>query len=295
MKNYTLLISIILILYSCKPKKVNDAGNEKFCTELYSDSAQAEMLQEKAVATPEITGIAPHSSLWWHDIGFPFYITVSFLNGDTFQINEVRKYAKEWESASVKGWDGKPKIRIRFLPYDGTGGNDIRILFRPGGSSSYIGSDAKRIPANEPTMYFGWINQGQSEESIRAVVLHEFGHAMGLVHEHQHPGANIPWDSAKVYDYYERTQTPPWDKAKVDENIFKKYSYSTTNYSAYDINSIMHYSFPTSLTKDGSSAPWNKQLSATDKAFIKQIYRYEQCVYNETCCFDRRGRRVPCP
>ena len=296
MKSFNFLVFILLLVYSCTSKKKADLTNEKFCTELYTDSGQAELNDMNGFNTERTKAVALHSSLWWHDIGFPIYLTVIFLNGDTFQINKVRRYAKEWEVASAKGWnDRKPKIRLRFLPYDGTGGNDIRISFKPGGSASYVGSDAKRVPLSEPTMFLGWINNRESEESIRAVILHEFGHAMGLVHEHQHPGSNILWDSLKVYKYYHDTQTPPWDEAKVNDNIFKKYSYETTNYTAYDIHSIMHYSFPSSLTKDGSSAPWNTLLSESDKSFIKTIYRYEQCVYNDNCCFDRRGRRVLCP
>lgn len=298
-----ILIICISLLFSCKNNtgkttnsKISKLNSEKFCTELFTDSGTIEVAKEKAFVTEEIKGVAPHASLWWHSIEFPLSLTVRFLNGDTFQINRVRKYAKEWEDASVKGWnDGKPKIRLRFLPYDGTGGNDIRILFKPGGSASYIGSDAKRIDPNSPTMFFGWINPEESEESIRAVVLHEFGHALGLGHEHQHPGVNIPWDKEKVYAYYQRTQNPPWDRAKVDANIFNRYNYTNNNYSAYDTNSIMHYAIPASITIGGYSTPWNTKLSAIDKEFIKKIYPYRQCVLNETCCFDRRGRRILCP
>lgn len=284
------LIFICLVLYSCKTKQTVPLAEERFCTELYLDSTETKAF--------EIKGVAPHESLWFHSIEFPLSITVKFLNGSPFQINKVRQYAKQWEGASAKHPEGGNKIRIKFIPYDGTtSGNitDIRIIFRPGGSSSYIGSDAKKVNADSATMFFGWINEGEPEESIRQVVLHEFGHVLGLVHEHQSPLANIPWDKEKVYEYYRTTQNPPWDRAKVDANIFSRYSASSTNYSAYDIHSIMHYAIPSSLTVDGFSTPWNSELSPTDKGFIKKIYRYEPCIVNETCCFDQRGRRIPCP
>ena len=33
-------------------------------------------------------------------------------------------------------------------------------------------------------MSFGWLSQDLPEDQFRAVVLHEFGHALGLIHEH---------------------------------------------------------------------------------------------------------------
>ena len=210
------------------------------------------------------------------------------------------QYAWQWSQVSLPDFSdtGKRKIRFTFIPYQGsTSGNvaDVRILFKPGGSSSYIGSDARRIPQNEPTMYFGWINEDEPEENISQVVLHEFGHAVGLGHEHQHPGSNIPWDKVKVYEYYHSTQDPPWEREKVDANIFQKYSSTETNYSNYDTNSIMHYAIPDYLTIGDYSTPWNSQLSKLDKAFIKQVYPYHPCIVNETCCFDRHGKKTFCP
>ena len=32
----------------------------------------------------------------------------------------------------------------------------------------------------------------------RATVLHQFGHALGLEHEHQHPTAPLEWNQEKV-------------------------------------------------------------------------------------------------
>ena len=117
------------------------------------------------------------------------------------------------------------------------------------------------------------------------------------MHEHQSPAAHIPWDSAKVYEYYRLTQNPPWDRETVNRNIFAIYDGATTNYTAYDPHSIMHYAIPSSLTIGGYSTPWNPVLSTVDKDFIKRLYPYYICIINETenCCFDRRGQRVPCP
>ena len=51
---------------------------------------------------------------------------------------------------------------------------------------------------------------------------HEFGHALGMIHEHQNPAAQgeIPWDKPKVYAYYAQQG---WSKDDVDTNIFEVY------------------------------------------------------------------------
>jgi hypothetical protein len=53
-------------------------------------------------------------------------------------------------------------------------------------------------------MNYGWLLANTPDQEYSRVVLHEFGHALGAIHEHQHPAAGIPWDKPKVYEYYAR-------------------------------------------------------------------------------------------
>ncbi|SFN00471.1 Astacin (Peptidase family M12A) [Chryseobacterium oleae] len=288
----TLILPLVLLaMISCTDKK--SADKQRLCTELYTDDHPFMPMDIKAAVVKK--------SLWPHSVNFPLRITVKFLNGTDFQKNKVREYVKLWTQASADGveykFHEKKKINFRFIPYDvTTSGNnaDIRISFGNGGSSSYIGIDCKTIPQDQPTMFFGWINESEPEESIKQVVLHEFGHALGFIHEHQNPTANIPWNKPEVYDYYRRTQNPPWSKEKVDRNVFERYSTSSTNYTAYDSLSIMHYAIPSFLTNGGYSTPWNSDLSPTDISFVKQIYPYHPCYVNESCCYDKNGKKILC-
>ena len=51
---------------------------------------------------------------------------------------------------------------------------------------------------------------------------HEFGHAIGLAHEHQNPAGGIEWNEARVI---QDLSGPPnnWDEAQIRHNVLKKY------------------------------------------------------------------------
>lgn len=96
---------------------------------------------------------------------------------------------------------------------------EIRIAFEQGaGSWSYIGTDCLNIPKSKPTMNLGWLTPTTSHAETKRVVLHEFGHALGLAASNQSPTANIPWNKQATYDYYQKTSG--WTKQQVDTNLF---------------------------------------------------------------------------
>jgi len=108
---------------------------------------------------------------------------------------------------------------------------------------------------------------------MHRTVLHEFGHAIGLLHEHYSPLAGIPWNKELVYQELEKSQG--WDKMTVDVNLFQEYNLSYTHGTSYDRTSIMHYPVLARWTTNGYSVPWNNQLSAGDKAMIASLYPKE--------------------
>lgn len=194
-------------------------------------------------------------------------LRVKFLNGTTAQKTKVAEFAKQWEQYA--------NIKFEFVT---TGTSDIRVAFQwqgDRGSWSYIGTDCFNIAQDKPTMNFGWLNtDGSNTDEYSRTVLHEFGHTLGCIHEHQNPAASIPWDVPKVYAYY---QGPPnyWTKEDVDNNLFAKYSVSRTQYSQFDKYSIMLYSISDELTLGTWSVGHNKVLSVMDKSFIGVIYPKE--------------------
>jgi hypothetical protein len=140
----------------------------------------------------------------------------------------------------------------------------IRIQFNEmGGCSSQIGSQAKKIEdTNIATMQFSWFDVG--------TVLHEFGHALGLIHEHQNPkGKNIDWNKPALYAWGEKIG---WDRDKVDEQIIQRMDINSVNGSDYDPKSIMLYFYPPEVTKDNKGTSQNLVLSDTDKKTINDQY-----------------------
>jgi hypothetical protein len=188
-------------------------------------------------------------------------LRVRFLDNPPKRVREqIEKYAHQWEQFA--------NIKFSF-------GNDpnaeIRITCTPGkGSWSYLGTDALAISRSKPTMNYGWFTEQTEEKEFSRTTLHEFGHALGFIHEHMSPAGNIPWNRPAAYRYY--TSTQGWPKQQVDSQIFGKYAASQTNASAYDPTSIMHYPVPKELTTDGFEVGWNTALSENDKAFTRKLY-----------------------
>jgi len=191
-------------------------------------------------------------------------ITVSFLDGDPALQEKVKAAALKWTAP------GLANLRLQFRK-DNTD-TDVRISFKFSGSWSSVGTTCRQVPAPQPTMNYGWLDKNSTQAEIEEVVLHEFGHALGLIHEHQNPAGGIKWNKKKVI---EDLSGPPnnWDTETIAFNVFEPATKKETNFTGkMDVDSIMMYPFPASWTTDGFSTKTNGKLSATDKEFIHKQY-----------------------
>ena len=156
-------------------------------------------------------------------------------------------------------------INLKFVFVDSNQEAEIRISFKENGSYSYIGTDCLLFYnfIQDATMNFGWFDV--------ATVMHEFGHALGMIHEHQNPnGHEIQWNTEAVYEWAKRTQG--WDQQTTYHNIMQPYHIDSINGSVYDPKSIMLYFFPANLTINNKGTEENKILSFGDIIYLAYAY-----------------------
>lgn len=189
-------------------------------------------------------------------------LSVSFLDGSEAQKNLVKQYVPQWTTAQ-----GAP---VKFVFDNGSHGH-IRITFNGNGNWSNIGRQARDVRVPLPTMSLEDVRAGSSETVARLVILHEFGHALGLRHEHQHPASGIAWNEEIVYaDMAARG----WSRAKTKRNILDAFSvnYMCKGAQTFDPNSIMLYPIPSRWTVNGFSSAQNSQLTSADLACVHATY-----------------------
>jgi serralysin len=187
-------------------------------------------------------------------------LRVRFLGGDPEVQRRLQPFAHQWSDFA----------NIKFVFGDDPDA-EIRVAFADDGSWSCIGTDALTVPVGQATMNYGWLTPGTDDTEYSRAVIHEFGHALGCIHEHSSPAAGILWNKEAVYRYY---QGPPnnWNRADVDFNLFQRYSQSITQFTEFDRESIMLYPIPNDLTIGDFKVGWNTVLSPRDTEFIGTIY-----------------------
>ncbi len=199
-------------------------------------------------------------------------VTISFFDPASSGIagiaEEVMKIASKWTD----------DILLKFVrSRDNDPSADIRVSFQGRGQFfSLIGSQSKQ--GTTPSMNLGFRPGDPSwemPEERRRLILHEFGHALGLHHEHKHPSMGL--NMSRVIEFYS-PKLPGYGPAQIQQQFitlseseidprFKEFS------KVPDPDSIMMYEIPPGMSSafpQGLKGGYD--LSAKDREGIVKLY-----------------------
>ena len=235
-------------------------------------------------------------------------VVVAFRGGSDALYEKIAEAASGWLAFGNLALEFKDPATGAFhlwRPSDTEFFFDIRISFDQPGYWSLVGNDSVNAGITTPgeaSMNFGGYVQ-QLPADWAATVLHEFGHAFGLQHEHQHPAGacenEFRWDDDPGYvlkldsfgqaipngtkrpGIYTVLGHPPnrWSRAKVDHNLRQLPPSSAFSVSAFDKDSIMKYFFGAWMFHHGEQSACfsqrNLALSELDKQGFGEAYPRE--------------------
>ncbi|KAK8123190.1 hypothetical protein PG984_011860 [Apiospora sp. TS-2023a] len=187
------------------------------------------------------------------------YHRIRFLNGSRAEREFVKAVVKKHiNSLSVP-------IRFVFMPDSYRGPSTVRINFVDSGASfSRLGLCNVNPWGAEPTMTLNMLWPPEPAELERDV-LHEFGHALGLQHQHQHPDCRLKWNRSEL------KRRHGCDDSVLQTDIYDKFPcpFST----AYDPDSVMHYQVAVG-DAHGLTEPINPEIrfSPGDELRIRLMY-----------------------
>ncbi len=238
-------------------------------------------------------------------------ITVAFKGGSSDLRRRILDATRPWTDVANIHFDfgDASKGYREWSTADSTYGGDIRIAFDGGSEGGYwsmVGRDSINTALRRPNV--ASMNLEGFTQSLpwdwQAVVLHEFGHALGFEHEHQNPASTCEqeyrWNDDSGYvptrdshnqfirdhqghnpGIYTVLGGPPnsWSRDQVDFNMRRFANTADLDFSSFDRDSIMKYHFDSQLflnvsesSGSGCYSPETFVLSAQDRQAAERRY-----------------------
>ena len=144
----------------------------------------------------------------------------------------------------------QPRVNLKFQFVDS--GGDITI------DNNYSGGGVTRcLGCQKPSISISSASQG--------LVLHEFGHALGMQHEMKNPNIKLTWIESVLVQMYGGADF-------VKSQITSTVNPSTVNALAFDKNSVMIYNLPANTNKEGVDMRPSNDYTDLDKQWLLMTY-----------------------
>ena len=250
--------------------------------------------------------------------GGTIILTIRFTNGTPEMHSFVEEAAYEWSDHA--------NVKFNFLPFnDKTSRVDFSILFdpprrpsldppepAPGGMNAAVYRDPNSSELEDMRIWklADWLQNAEELERThgsnpawmehiqdlrqraKGLMIHEFGHVLGLEHEHSSPAlmTKDPEEQKRIFGRVLETpfewNEPALKAAKKDISQFKLNLSKDAGLgdfrTPFDPKSIMVYKIEPGWNTAGYSTEDTNELSKVDKAFIGQVYGSPQPVIKLT-------------
>lgn len=210
---------------------------------------------------PELTPafLAGLTSKLWPSSGITLGVYFMDTNDPTLKAR-ILSHANAWSVfANVKFKEASAALaQIRLARVTGQG------------YYSYLGTDILHVSKNEQTLNLDSFSMNTPDSEYNRVVKHEFGHSLGLVHEHLRGVIIDQLDAnATIADFM---ATQGWSREEVIAQVLTPVPETQLTANSPDVHSIMCYMISARDTKNHQPIPGGTDIDDFDKQEIAKIY-----------------------